>query len=205
MKKTSNLHDKSEYHSDVTVTAIKDNVTKNYVLFRSITISIHFETRKLAGQKLRYSKKRFFLFRKMKKRCSAGDERVKWKRSGAADREDHAILSRCCCRLSITERWCQNRSRKHEKKERRHTHYYDWDTATCSPAMRTPLPLPRAYSAGGTSCDLQRDPISSTPLRLRPWVSESSLASPRKFCRAFGRSLLHTVPRVGCVKNDEVC
>ena len=53
--------------------------------------------------------------------------------------------------------------------------------------MRTPLPLPRAYSAGGTSCDLQRDPISSTPSRLRPRVSESSLVSPRKLRRAFGR------------------
>ena len=47
--KMSDLRDKSEYHSDVTVTAIKDNMTKNHVLFRSITTSIHFETRKLAG------------------------------------------------------------------------------------------------------------------------------------------------------------
>ena len=45
----SNLHDKSEYNSDVTVTAIKDNMTKILVVTRSVTTSTHFETKNLAG------------------------------------------------------------------------------------------------------------------------------------------------------------
>ena len=48
-KKMSNLHDKSEYHSGVIVTTIKDNMTKNYVLTSSVTTSTYCETRKLAG------------------------------------------------------------------------------------------------------------------------------------------------------------
>lgn len=49
LKKTSNFHDKSEYHPYVTVATIKDSMTKNYVLVSSVTTSMHFETRKLAG------------------------------------------------------------------------------------------------------------------------------------------------------------
>ena len=47
-EKTSNLYNKSEYHSDVTVTAVKENMTKDYALTSSVTTSIYFETRKLA-------------------------------------------------------------------------------------------------------------------------------------------------------------
>ena len=44
--KTGDSHDKSEYHSDVTITHDKDNMTLNYVLTSLVTTSMHFEKTK---------------------------------------------------------------------------------------------------------------------------------------------------------------
>ena len=45
----SDLYDNNEYHSDVTVTHDKDDMSKHYVQICSVTTSMHFKTRKLTG------------------------------------------------------------------------------------------------------------------------------------------------------------
>ena len=64
--KMSNLHDKSEYHSDVTMTHDKDNVTQIYVQISSVTNIIHFKMSKFTCWELKHAKNCFWLKRKEK-------------------------------------------------------------------------------------------------------------------------------------------
>ena len=63
----SDLRNKSEYHSDVTMAYDKDNMTHNYVSTISFTTSMHIKTNKLVCWKPRYGKKHFWIVEKEKK------------------------------------------------------------------------------------------------------------------------------------------
>ena len=67
-EKTSNFHEKCEYHFDITVTTIKDNMTKYYVLFISVTISKYvLWNKKIGWIEAKIWQKAFLVFGKMKK------------------------------------------------------------------------------------------------------------------------------------------